>query len=246
MAYGKKRKRSTTRNISRRNKMVQYSMARSKPYRVSTYMPSHPMPVNRGKNNSKALGPPSFSKVYTIAKDTTVNLDSAGNLMCSTGTAAFGINEIPEALVDLGRYEQYRIVKVKLSIIPLGDPSLGLGTQPINVYTYPDFNDGGVANNINTNDRVRDYPGFREKYDIFPRLGGHAAKPYVITYKPNYMSGTQVIEDNTKRWLSDSNTNQQHWGMKWGIYASPALTLSNQTVFYRYQREFTIEFRGNE
>lgn len=202
--------------------------------------PQHPVPQNRGRSIISSAKP-EIAKVYTITDYITSDVGTTG-WHGRNGYATLSL--FPQALIDAPKYENFRMTKIKKTIVAT-QLNTSLAAYRVTGMTTPDYNDSLVMLSPHINPEMRDALGFTEtKHPVHPfglNSSGNAMQKMEFSWAPVVDSGTLVTK--TSDWINTSLTATRFFGKKFGFFVADG-PLSVENFVYEMKTEITVEYRG--
>lgn len=163
------------------------------------------------------------------------NIISVDNLFNYTNHWGFTLGQLPDASNFTGLYDEYKINKVVLKILPKFSQTLQSATsnQLGQILTAIDYDDANSLPQATCIDEISQYQSFR----IHP---GNRPVTRVIVPKVE-LTGSGVQAPKSRQWLDCDNTTSLHNGLK---IVLPKLSASGTTMNYDVLVTHYMSFRN--
>ena len=145
----------------------------------------------------------------------TANLTSADNFANYYGS----LGQVPGVADFTGLYDQYKILAMKLTLIPRGNQSdigtaSGTVAQSVGVFSVIDYDDN---TNLTSISQACQYQNM--KMTRSHQLHTRYFKPRILTSVQSNVSNLNSV--NTRGWLDINDTQVNHYGIKYALQISP-------------------------
>lgn len=174
------------------------------------------------------------------------------------GTYTFSLDQLPNYTEFTNLFDQYRINKVVLKLIPQYNQSTFNVGHANNTATsgqlsgrnprfmiVNDYDDDTAPVNMDT---LRQYANVK----VYPVMNNKLIK-HTITPATQMMAyetiGTTGYIPKFKQWINCSDSNVPHYAIKWGIEDTSAInntaaSLANAQVYFRVEASIYLSFKG--